>query len=395
VSVDLALDHHERGLALLPLRARGKEPNLRVLREVHGRPEWRSLAKRPASAAEVRAWFDVDPDTNVGVILGSPSDGLVAVDFDRKATGVRHPPTPIVKTARGHHAFLRSDQPVKTREYPWGEIRGEGSYVVLPDSIHPTGHHYHYLVALDEVHVAPLSDLHLPGSSKEPTVGSEDVYTGMEYQLPVYPSNVPFRELGTHEESVRQALSALGIDKPIGAPFRCILPGHAEQHPSASIYRDPISGQFLYRDWHRRDGVPWLPLSWVRAALAYKRVKRLGAPEAARWYLRLFHDAGLLAPLEIDLPNIPAKSSATLRKVREGFELLLGLRWLRDPDTATPFTRLFASAWCGVGERLAGEAIAELLRLGVIEQADVHCVGPKAMRLFLPGSGRSRARTRR
>ena len=158
MSLAVALEHHERGLALLPVQGRGKEPNYAVLKEVHGEAAWSSLARRRATPAEIKAWHDIDPQTNVGVILGQPSGGLVVADFDRRPRCVTHPPTPVVSTGRGWHAYLRAACKVATRGYPWGELRGDGSYVVLPDSVHPSGKPYAYVITLDEVPIAPLAD---------------------------------------------------------------------------------------------------------------------------------------------------------------------------------------------------------------------------------------------
>lgn len=154
MSLDVALGHHERGFALLPLRARGKEPNFRVLQEVHGSIEWKPLGSRRASTAEVRAWHDADPQTNVGVILGEASGGLIVADFDHKPKGVIHPPTPIAQTGA----------------------------------------------------VARLSDLRF---TTTPAVESDEYIStgdqGTKYKLPEYPSEGPFDELAKYEEPVRLA----------------------------------------------------------------------------------------------------------------------------------------------------------------------------------------------
>jgi hypothetical protein len=390
VSLDVALEHHERGLALLPLRAQGKEPNFRVLQEVHGSPEWTPLACRRASSAEVRAWQEVDAAVNVGVILGQASGGLVVADFDRAPKGVTHPPTPIVRTGRGHHVYLHSDGRVNTQGFVWGELRGDGSYVVLPDSVHPKGTRYSYVVSPDEVAVANLADLRFADTrtapiSEEPNRQGD---IGTPYVMPEYPSEGAFYDLARHEEPVRAACKTLGINARIGASFRCILPGHLDRRPSASIYRDPLTGLYLYRDWHAQDQSEWLPLSWVRAARGYGEVRSLKGPESSRWYLRLFYEAGVLLPMRVELPPLPAGIVPSFRKVAEGFRLLLGLRWLREPGTPAPFTRRFVAAWSEVGERAAGEAICGLVALGIIEKVDEHRgAGVRTTNLYLPGTG--------
>jgi hypothetical protein len=393
----MALEHHERGLALLPLRARGKEPSFRVLQEVHGSSEWAPFASRRASAAEVRAWHEVDPAVNVGVILGQASGGLVVADFDRTPSGVMHPPTPIVRTGRGHHVYLSSDRPVKTQKFEWGELRGDGSYVVLPDSVHPKGMPYSYVVRPDEVAVASLADLQIGGATTV-TIREEPLRqgdSGTPYVMPEYPSEGAFDDLARHEEPVQAACKSLGINVRLGSPFRCILPGHPDHRPSASIYRDSHTGLYLYRDWHAHGELEWLPLSWVRAARSYGEVRPLKGPASSRWYLRLFYEAGVLEPMAVKLPSLPADAARSIRRAADGFRLLLGLRWLREPGTPTPFTRAFAAPWSGLGERAAGEAIAELVGRGIIQKVGEHRAGVRTMALYLPGTGQPTPNRRR
>lgn len=238
--------------------------------------------------------------------------------------------------------------------------------------------------------VASLADLQIARST---TVVSheqdrEQGDTGTPYVMPEYPSEGVFDDLARHEESVRAACKALGINARLGTSFGCILPGHTDHKPSASIYRDPRTGVYRYRDWHAHDGREWLPLSWVRAARGYWEVRPLKGPEASRWYLRLAHEAGLLEPMPVVLPPLPAGVAPSTRRVSGGFRLLLGLRWLREPGTPAPFTRRFAAAWSEVGERAAGEAITELVALGIIEKVDEHQAGARTIRLYLPGAGR-------
>src|ERR1700730_5957570 len=242
VSLAAALDHLDRGFALLPVRAAGKEPNYRVLRAVHGSPRWELLHHEPASPEQVRAWHEVDPRTNIGVILGEPSCGLVVPDFDRTARGVTHPPTPIVQAGRGYHVHLRAEGPISTQNFAWGELRGDGSYVLLPDSVHPSGKQYFYILSHDDVAVANVTELRLEGNSACFTKTRDQGCTGTTYEMPVYPSGTGIEELAKSPQAVRQALPILGIHVELGKSFRCILPGHNERRPSASIYRDPLTG---------------------------------------------------------------------------------------------------------------------------------------------------------
>ena len=391
-ALDAALDYHGRGFALLPLRPRDKRPHGEVLNETYGSPAWGPLQRRRASVAEIAEWFQTDPEANLGVITGEPS-GIAVADFDRPPAGVHHPPTPSATTSRGYHVYLRSDGPVRSEKYRWGELRGDGGYVVAPPSLHPSGHRYEWMLGPDDVSFASLAELVLDREQKSSRPA--EVSPGSSYRLPgdtSASSDEQHGRLACDAAAVVAACRALGIQAPPGKPFPCILPGHAERRPSASLCKDPRTGVWKYHDFHRR-GPEWLTLADVRAAHAYGRVVDLQGPAAARWYLRLFHEAGYIAPKPVPMPPALARPPS-VRRVADGFRLLLGLRWLADPGAATPFTREFAAAWCGVSWRTAGNAIAALRDLDVIRKVDEHRAGGRSMNLYLPGEGRRRCCSR-
>ena len=64
------------------------------------------------------------------------------------------------------------------------------------------------------------------------------------------------------------------------------------------------------------------------------------------------------------MPPLPPEVSQAQRRVARGFALLLGLRWITDPDEPIPFAGEFADAWCEVGR---GEALKarQALKKGV------------------------------
>ncbi len=141
-----ALEYAKRGWALVPVKPGTKVPHAELLpKDRSGKASWKQLALRPASEAEIVSWFERDPDANVAVICGEPSGGLVVLDFDREpAEPVDLPPTAVAVTARGRHLYFRARDPVKTTRRFWGEIKGEGGYVLLPPSWHETGVRYEW-----------------------------------------------------------------------------------------------------------------------------------------------------------------------------------------------------------------------------------------------------------
>jgi hypothetical protein len=161
--------------------------------------------------------------------------------------------------------------------------------------------------------------------------------------------------------------ASLGVPiKRVGHAFRCILPEHAEDHPSASLHWDPRTSLLQYRDWHARSGVAWYTLPDVRASLAYGHAMRLRGPSVATWQLRLLIEAGILEPYPVPARPLPLGVDPAICRVYAGFVSLLGCKWWHTPEVPTPFSWRFAAAWCGLGERHIGEAMQWLLAQGFL-----------------------------
>jgi hypothetical protein len=382
-SLPAALDYSELlGWALIPLRPRDKRPHGELLTALYGSPAWKPFAHRPATPVEIRAWYEYDPELNLGVICGR--DGLIVADFD---TGIpRHDfVTPTAATHRGAHLYFRSDRKVHTTKTEFGELRGEGSYVVVPYSVHPSGSGYSWVIPPPPCsEYASLSDLEsLLSSPLQPRNTYALVEEGDESSA--------WSDIGRREEHVARVLTdVFEVSVPtIRQGFLCCLPGprHNERRPSASLYELP-DGTWAYRDWHVRSHVEWLSLIDVYASRVNGRVVTItGSPAQARWWMRLAHDIGLVEPVPVEL-RLPRDATVTMRRVAAGFELLLGLRWVAEPGEPAPFTRRAAALWCGITEDAAMKAIDALLTAGVLRVVDWHKASyGKRMPLFLPGSG--------
>lgn len=141
-----ALDASERGWSVIPLRPRDKRPLL----------AWEEYQRRRAGADEIRGWFARWPDANLGVVTGSTS-GVVVLDVDAGHGGSESiarleseheplPPTIAVVTGGGgrHVYFAPGGAALHNRAgiAPGLDFRGEGGYVVVPPSIHPSGNRY-------------------------------------------------------------------------------------------------------------------------------------------------------------------------------------------------------------------------------------------------------------
>ncbi len=144
---ELIARYKDGGLNIIPIPYKSKTPKI----------SWKRYQKEKPTDGQLRAWFAVQP-TNLAVICGGISGGLVVLDFDNeekyrdfyinasKKTGTDLLEfTRISKTSRGYHVWLKVAEPVKSQKYPALDIKSEGGYVIAPPSVHPEGAVYRFL----------------------------------------------------------------------------------------------------------------------------------------------------------------------------------------------------------------------------------------------------------
>jgi putative DNA primase/helicase len=135
------------GLRLFPVAAREKTPLI---------SDWSNQASDRSENIEL--WSSRWPNSNWGVATGAGS-GAFVVDFDGEpgqraiqyftgAYGTEWLRTRTAKTPRGLHLwYIWPDGETRIRNSagkiaPGVDVRGEGGYVVVPPSIHPSGEKY-------------------------------------------------------------------------------------------------------------------------------------------------------------------------------------------------------------------------------------------------------------
>jgi hypothetical protein len=139
-----AIAYTTRGFSIFPCLPRGKAPATR-----HG---CRDATK---DLAQVTAWWSENPTFNVAVATGPISQVFVLdVDGPDAEASLRKleeqygalPETLESITPRGRHIFFRCENGAIRNSAsaiaPGLAIRGDGGYVVLPPSIHPSGRPY-------------------------------------------------------------------------------------------------------------------------------------------------------------------------------------------------------------------------------------------------------------
>ncbi len=142
-----AIEFYEReGLCCLPAAWGHKNPAL---------GSWEEFQKRLPTRAEKAEWFHKGKPTNIGILCGGVSRGLVMLCFN-DTTGAAEffgeerwqkllKSTFVTQSVRGVHVWLRSGLPIKTQMVgkggngSWLEIRADGNFTVAPPSLHPSG----------------------------------------------------------------------------------------------------------------------------------------------------------------------------------------------------------------------------------------------------------------
>lgn len=148
--IDAALGYAAKGLPVFPCNAANKHP----LTE-------NGFQDASADPETVKGWWMRWPNAMIGMPTGSQT-GFWALDVDdpaafEEACTIALPATRRNDTAKGYHLFFKWDQasPVTNRqrhpkrgwpmpELPGAETRGEGGYVIMPPSLHPSGRRYEW-----------------------------------------------------------------------------------------------------------------------------------------------------------------------------------------------------------------------------------------------------------
>ena len=133
-----------RGWRIHPLRVRSKLPCLK---------NWQHLAT--PDIRQIESWAHQYPSCNWGAVAG-PDSGFFAVDVDAPEAMMKLeiefgvvPKGLTNVTARGYQLIYEwpknaDVRPATSLPCQGIDIRGRDSYIVIPPSVHPSGHVYHY-----------------------------------------------------------------------------------------------------------------------------------------------------------------------------------------------------------------------------------------------------------
>ena len=129
--LDYALESLKEGISVIPV-GKNKIPLI----------SWKVFQERRATEEEVKAWFDAFDDPQIGFVTGKISN-LLVIDIEKGGDPSFLPQeTTIVGTGGGgyHYYFLFEEGVMnKARIRPLTDWRGEGGYVVSPNSVSEKG----------------------------------------------------------------------------------------------------------------------------------------------------------------------------------------------------------------------------------------------------------------
>lgn len=140
----IAVNYYRRGWFVIPAVYMAKRAEV----------SWIQYRRDKPSLEQVGSWFGDEVNHNLGIICGQVSDGLVVLVFNREEDFAPFfsgedilTKTPVARSKRGNHVYLKTDQTVTSRIFAGGrfEVKGESTYVVAPPSIHPSGCQYRWL----------------------------------------------------------------------------------------------------------------------------------------------------------------------------------------------------------------------------------------------------------
>ena len=215
------------------------------------RPDCSSPGKHPrtknglldatTNADQIRRWWGMWPQANIGAVV---PDGYVVVDVDVADVETLFaadelPQTAASRTGRGWHHIYRTEVPVRPKVGVRAhvDLRGPGSYIVVPPSLHVSGVRYEWVTPIEEeIADAPAWVVAVARSSRPPV----DRPDGSDNTIPQGKRNASLTSLAGSMR--RPGMTAAEIEAALLAVNRRCqppLPDGAVRRIAASVGRYP------------------------------------------------------------------------------------------------------------------------------------------------------------
>lgn len=213
--LDAALAYAAHGWAVFPCRPRGKQP----LTE-HG------VNDATRDPGQIREWWRRWPSANIGLATGEDS-AVDALDVDPAHQGeeslmallAEHgalPVAPVSLTGGGGKHYLFAHVPgVRNSTSRIGaglDVRGDGGYIIVPPSVHPSGVRYTWQAHPDTITPAPWPEWLLARLRQSQTAGGDRQAPPSDHIPEGERNNAltrlagSMRRMGATEDAIRAAL---------------------------------------------------------------------------------------------------------------------------------------------------------------------------------------------
>lgn len=148
--LEAALSYREKNWSVFPINSQTKRPLI----------EWKTYQNNLATTKQIKEWWKTYPYAGIGLATGKVSN-IIVLDIDgeegrkyAKDKGIS--PTPCVKTKRGEHYYFKHPGfTIQNFAKKKGlDLRGDGGFVILPPSKHPSGIKYEWILSPEEEELA-------------------------------------------------------------------------------------------------------------------------------------------------------------------------------------------------------------------------------------------------
>ena len=313
------------------------------------------LSDASTDADQVRAWWRSWPTANVGLVI---PDDLVVLDFDRQDVNAvvgkdrPLPTTALAETGKGWHFLYRTDRPVRPAVAVLDglDIRGPGSYIVAPPSVHVSGHVYTWTIApkVEDIAEAPswvyTMNRPAPATALEP---GERIPSGKR-NAELASLAGTMRRRGMDADEIEAALLVTNgkrCDPPLpDDEVRTIARSVARYDPSEHSDRPPV------------------PPDGMNTPPRFRTAQEVTAstPERPDWIVRPWIAAGAITELD-GKPKAAGKTTMLMFAVRA---VLDGLPFLGEPTVRMPVVYLTEQGDSSLREVLA--------RADLLDRTDLH-----------------------
>ncbi|MCI7304340.1 MAG: bifunctional DNA primase/polymerase [Clostridiales Family XIII bacterium] len=271
--LESALTYASMGLAVFPLKFKGKEP---------ATPDgFKSATTDPE---RIKAWWGKPPGdkNNIGIATGQISGSLIVIDIDKDPEkGIDGyeslldwtnqygalPETAMTITGRGgNHLLYRAKAPERSRTnlYPGIDIRADGGYIVAPPSVHPNGQLYEWEQELDEYGITPVNDtvstfLHPLEDLDRPALEMPEMIPSGERNASLFKLACSLRDKGLSESAIATAVKEENRAKcvpPLGDREINILIGSAMKYEPEHRYTTTTENGVIKAVKEKKDPPP-------------------------------------------------------------------------------------------------------------------------------------------